>query len=215
MTTNSGPEARVCCQCGQPDCRPDCPLRAPYDTVMAGIHEGTVSPDDFNALLEVLDKSAKERVLRRTREPKITPQGRENFGRVVPKLAGHDDPPHQGRGRRFASGRVPKERQNRDQARAKAPAVVAPRQPLDPQVLDKATATEGRNYELFFDKAGYANSLREELQRRGLQEDRDWRYHHSVLWLRRGVQLDEGLMDWLLQVGRARPQGYDPRSIFR
>jgi hypothetical protein len=335
-------------------------LRTPYERVLKGIEEGTVNPNDFNALFEAMDKSTRERVLRRTRTPKVTPTGRQDFGRIVPKLAGHDDPPRQGRGRRFASGRAPKERQNRDQARVKGNT----HQSLDPRLIDK-TALEGwghgweqadpaavqfllaqhghvlsehtiakpvlievrvlaarllrdgpfravfenkcqhtvsdgwlykvvkaadtvlgdvqahlrfdglpeapcsicsavcyngcgctchrrrvaafedgrarlldqvdqtrsviglaeeecpscgedwRSYELSFDKAGYVNNLREEMRQRGLREDRDWRYNHNVLWLRTDLQLDEDLMDWLLEVGRAKPHGYDPRSIFR
>lgn len=87
-----------------------------YESVVTKIKNRTVTVDDFNTFIgEALDKSFKERVQRRTRIPRSGPTRERMFGRVVPKRTGRNDPPHQGRGKRFASGTAAKERQNQDQ----------------------------------------------------------------------------------------------------
>lgn len=92
-------------------------LNVTYETVVHRIGLGTVTEDDFNRLIEATDKSAKERIFRRTRDDNGAGRGKSMIGRVVPKKTGRNDPPEQGRGRRYASGTPAKKRQNEKQAR--------------------------------------------------------------------------------------------------
>src|SRR5258707_10078689 len=90
-----------------------------YQGVVDKIGTNTVSIGDFNQLLsEALAKSASERVHRHVRVDNPQPGGVSLAGRVVPKRAGIDDPPRQGRGKRFAAGKPAKERQNQKQQEA-------------------------------------------------------------------------------------------------
>lgn len=109
-------ESVQCAMCGQQFCEPGCPLKEPYELAVKSIGEGTVTADDLNCLMEALPKSAIERVHRRTRPPKVTPTQPVMADRVVPKRQGINNPPEQGRGKRYASGTPAKERQNQQQA---------------------------------------------------------------------------------------------------
>lgn len=86
-----------------------------YESVVQKIGEGTVTAADFNNLIEATDKSTRERVLRHSRTNNPEPGQASMAGRVVPKKRGRNDPPRQGRGRRFAAGTPAKERQNQKQ----------------------------------------------------------------------------------------------------
>lgn len=91
-----------------------------FAKVTEAIDKGTVTVADFNALLEATDKSAKEKIYRRTRQDNYEVSTHSMIGRVVPKKTGRNDPPRQGRGHRYASGTPAKERQNAEQRRKMA-----------------------------------------------------------------------------------------------
>jgi len=88
-----------------------------YESVVKRINAGIVTTDDFNSLIEATDKSTRERIHRRTRATNPEPAQASLIGRVVPKKSGRNDPPNQGRGRRYAAGSPAKERQNAEQRR--------------------------------------------------------------------------------------------------
>lgn len=90
-----------------------------YGRVVARIDAGDVTVDDFNCLIEATDKSTRERLYRRTRQDNCEPGEHSMIGRVVPKKTGRNDPPSQGRGRRYASGSPAKRLQNAKQSRDK------------------------------------------------------------------------------------------------
>lgn len=86
-----------------------------FEMVSQRIEDGTVTTNDFNQLIEATDKSTRERVLRHARVT-VPGTGQPSMaGRVVPKKHGRNDPPRQGRGRRYAAGTPAKERQNQKQ----------------------------------------------------------------------------------------------------
>ena len=106
-----------CFECGKIECDPSCNLNRCYADVEKAIIEGRVTEKEFNALLEAQTKSAIERASRRTRIQKMAPTKAAMSDRVTPRLAGRNDPPRQGRGKRFASGTPQKIKQNLKQKR--------------------------------------------------------------------------------------------------
>lgn len=98
---------------------PNAPTEDVYDQTVTAINEGTVTTAHFNQLLctmrEATDKSARDRVNRKTRLTNPEPPEHRMHARVVPARACINDPPNQGRGKRYASGTPAKERQNEAQ----------------------------------------------------------------------------------------------------
>lgn len=90
-----------------------------YESVVEKISNGTVTTADFNSLIESTDKSAREKVLRHARvtNPEPTDSVSNPFKKIVPKRKGRNDPPNQGRGKRYASGTFAKKKQNKEQSR--------------------------------------------------------------------------------------------------
>lgn len=78
----------------------------------------------------------------------------------------------------------------------------------------KRTMGESRRYMLNFDKAGYMNSLKEELQKRKFEEGVHYRIDGNILTLATGTTVDESLADWLKIVGNVERVGYVAPDIF-
>lgn len=86
-----------------------------FEDVSRRIADGTVTAADFDGLIEATDKSTNERVNRHVRVANPEP-GNTNFvDRIVPKKQGRNDPPNQGRGRRYAAGKPARLRQTQKQ----------------------------------------------------------------------------------------------------
>lgn len=83
-------------------------------TIEQKIADGTVSVNDFDMLIsEALAKSATERALRHARPRKVGPADKSSkAATTVPRREGLNDPPNQGRGKRYASGKPARKRQN-------------------------------------------------------------------------------------------------------
>lgn len=88
---------------------------ATIDYIIERIDSGLVTVEDFDRLIkESTPKSAEERIARHKRVvsgPRIPTVD----GSITPKKVGINNPVEQGRGRKFASGKPAKERQNKEQ----------------------------------------------------------------------------------------------------
>ncbi len=95
-----------------------------YSQTITAINEGTVTTAHFNQLLgtlkEASNKSTVDRVNRRTRLTNPEPPEHRMHARVVPSRDVINDPPNQGRGRRYAAGTPAKERQNEAQRKKRS-----------------------------------------------------------------------------------------------
>lgn len=154
-----------------------------YETVQQRITDGTITVADFNNLIEATDKSTRERVYRQTRATNPEPGKTNMAGRVVPKRDGHNDPPRQGRGRRYAAGTPAKERQNADQRRrmnaelSEALQVIMKHSGADPQTILGGPIDSIKNIRATASALLRSPNIRRLLEERGKRTiDENWLY---------------------------------------
>jgi hypothetical protein len=175
------------------------------DEIFKKIDEGTVTLDDFNKLIsEATPESARDRLRRRPMAQRRTVKSH------------HDEEGHDDLGLPKIADRVQPKREREDNTQMTGRGELGHRHSARTQ--RRTMSKSLREFDLSFDKAGYINGLREEMQRRGYKDGNDYTIDTDggsvILKVSESVNIDPDLQDWLLTVGRARRIGMETPNIF-
>lgn len=167
------------------------------------IDEGTVTVDDFNKLISEASPEALRDRIRRKVKHNATDSHQDADGHQ--KLQGPQ----------FAKRVQPKKEKNPG-VQMNGQGKAAHRRSTRTQRRKAKTAVESKQFELFFDKAGYVNNLKSMLEERGYKPQEHYTFDENkfVLTVSENVKFDTELKQFLSDVGRAKRIDIEMPDIF-
>jgi len=163
------------------------------------ISEGTVTADDFNSLInEATPEALRDRVRR---------------GANIDTTRGHlDDDGHQAMSGPSFNARIKPKREKADNTQMQGGGKAAHRKSTRTQ--RRKARTESKEFLLTFDKGGYVNNLKEELDNRNIKYSIEAGPSGYVLSVDARTIFDDQLKEWLTNVGRAERLDIPKRDVF-